>query len=116
MIIGIDIGTTSVCAVLLDKSTKRILKTLNTKNPSHLSGKKDFERLQDPDVILDTVLSLADTLFSYAGEGKISSIGISSQMHGILYTDKDMNALSPLYTWQDARGSEIISDGVSYAE
>ena len=116
MIIGIDIGTTSVCAVLLDKSTKRILKTLNTKNPSHLSGKKDFERLQDPDVILDTVVSLADTLFLYAGEGKIGSIGISSQMHGILYTDKDMNALSPLYTWQDARGSEIISDGVSYAE
>jgi sedoheptulokinase len=26
-------------------------------------------------------------------------------MHGILYTDKDGNALSPLYSWQDERGN-----------
>ena len=26
-------------------------------------------------------------------------------MHGILYVDADGNAVSPLYTWQDARGS-----------
>ena len=35
----------------------------------------------------------------------IHSIGVTGQMHGILYVDADGNAVSSLYTWQDARGS-----------
>ena len=38
----------------------------------------------------------------------LSGLG-SQQMHGIVYVDKEGNCVSPLYTWQDARGS--IYDG-----
>ena len=34
----------------------------------------------------------------------IERIGVTGQMHGILYLDGEGNAVSPLYTWQDARG------------
>ena len=37
-------------------------------------------------------------------------------MHGILYADESGRAISPLYTWQDARGNLEYKDGKSYAE
>ena len=45
------------------------------------------------------------------GTGKtITSIGITGQMHGILYVDESGRGLSPLYTWQDR-----ICAGVSFS-
>lgn len=37
-------------------------------------------------------------------------------MHGILYTDKNGSALSPLYTWQDGRGNNTYRSNKSYSE
>jgi sedoheptulokinase len=37
----------------------------------------------------------------------VSAIGITGQMHGILYLDERGNPVSPLYTWQDRRGEEL---------
>lgn len=45
----------------------------------------------------------------------IKGIGLSGQMHGILYVDAEGLAVSPLYTWQDMRGSLLYKDGISYA-
>lgn len=50
-------------------------------------------------------------LFPYA-----AGIGITGQMHGILYTDGKGQAVSPLYTWQDQRGLRKTKDGESLAE
>lgn len=36
-------------------------------------------------------------------------------MHGILYVNAEGEAVSPLYTWQDMRGSLLYKDGMSYA-
>lgn len=32
-------------------------------------------------------------------------IGLTGQMHGIVYIDQTGTCVSPLYTWQDGRGS-----------
>ena len=45
----------------------------------------------------------------------VSVIGVTGQMHGILYIDEAGNALSPLYTWQDGRGNLKYKD-TTYAE
>jgi sedoheptulokinase len=37
-------------------------------------------------------------------------------MHGIVYTDAEGMAVSPLYTWQDERGNETAPDGRKYVE
>ena len=60
-------------------------------------------REQDVEKITQTALSVIETLFERYPD--IHSIGVTGQMHGILYVDADGNAVSPLYTWQDARGS-----------
>lgn len=42
-------------------------------------------------------------------------VGITGQMHGIVYTNKNGNAVSPLYTWQDLRGNLPYKD-TTYAK
>lgn len=100
--IGIDIGTTTICSVLIDAETKTLLDTVTKPNKSTLAAAQSFERLQDPAKILDTCIAMANHyLISHSD---IASIGITGQMHGILYVDQKGRAVSPLFTWQDGRG------------
>ncbi len=110
--IGIDIGTTSICGICVDCENGVILKALTLANDSFIETDKSFERIQDSEKILKKVFELVESLV----DENTVSIGFSNQMHGILYTDKDGNALSPLYIWQDARGNEIYKNGKTYAE
>ncbi len=102
--IGLDIGTTSICATKFDWETKQSI-TLSERNDSGISGSQ-FEKLQDVSVIRTHVEDLINAL----GTSDVDAIGISSQMHGILYIDPQGNAVSPLITWQDERGNESFHD------
>ena len=44
------------------------------------------------------------------------AIGLTGQMHGMLYVDETGRAVSPLYTWQDRGGDQIWKDGLTYAQ
>lgn len=111
-ILGIDIGTTGICGVVADTSSGEMIKNITRKNTSFISSENDFERIQDADSIFDIVFGIIDELF----DEEISAIGFSGQMHGILYTNENGKALSPLYIWQDQRGAKEYKDGRTYAE
>ena len=108
---GLDIGTTTVSAAVRDDRAG-ILTTRTLENNSFLPG-KNWERLQDPAVILDISLSLVTQLLQ--AHPDIAAIGISTQMHGILYLDQNGVPCSPLYTWQDGRGDLPHDDSRSWA-
>ncbi|MDR0405700.1 MAG: hypothetical protein LBH54_02770 [Clostridiales bacterium] len=108
--IGLDIGTTSICAVKTDADSGEVKLSRTRANNAAIDGTAEFEKLQDADVIAETVREL----LAEAGGG--AAIGLTGQMHGILYTDANGNAVSPLYTWQDRRGDEPYKDGLTYAE
>lgn len=103
IVIGVDIGTTSISINLIEQTTGRVVKSATYSNNSSMSSKDDFSDLQDPEVICEIV---SKSLIEITREYDISSIGITGQMHGIVYIDKDGNAVSPLYTWRDACGNE----------
>lgn len=111
-ILGIDIGTTTVTALVLSTDKSEILKSCTLKNDSFIEG-RDFEKLQDPSIIIETVKSAAKNVTKSLN---IDAIGITGQMHGILYLDKGNKPCSPLMIWQDERGNEIYKNGLSYAE
>jgi len=47
----------------------------------------------------------------------VASVGLTGQMHGILFVNKNGKAVSPLYTWQDQKGNQIIfGKNISYCE
>lgn len=110
-VIGIDIGTTSICAVLVDSEKAEIIKSLTKKNNSFIASDKAYERIQNPEIIMQTVYGLLDEI----GTDGVGAIGFSGQMHGIVYTDKNGSACSPLYTWQDERASQQSESGKTYA-
>lgn len=110
--IGIDIGTTGICGVCVDTSSGKILKTVSRANNCFIETDKEYEKIQDGEKILNKVCEIIDELF----DNNTASIGFSNQMHGIIYTDKNGKALSPLYIWQDGRGNLPYRDGKTYAQ
>lgn len=110
--IGIDIGTSTICGVALDFDKKRS-ESISKVNDATLSSGNSWEKIQDPERILSIVLQLLDEFLHRYDD--IKGIGITGQMHGILYTDRSGNSVSPLITWQDGRGNLAYSDGLSYA-
>lgn len=110
--IGIDIGTSSICGVAYNPETGTT-DIVSRANCSSVPSCCHDEKLQDPEVIMACVRSIADELLDAHADAV--SVGLSGQMHGILYVDRDGNALSPLYTWQDGRGNRTMDSGRSYA-
>lgn len=100
MYLGLDIGTTSVCAVLLDDRGRCAFTATEPNRFAH--AEENGERTQE----IEKILTLCENLYTRAKEhGAISSVGVSGQMHGILYVDENGKSLSPLYSWQDGKGN-----------
>jgi sedoheptulokinase len=112
-LLGLDIGTTTICGLLLDASAGRILDVVTEPNASRLPGAHPDESLQDPEMILSAATGLLGALTGAARP--VAGIGVTGQMHGILYLDATGHPDSPLYTWQDGRGERELADGRTYA-
>lgn len=109
--LGIDIGTTSICGVLYDTQIRSVKKAITRANDSMISEEGGCY-LQDSERILSIVYELMENL----QEGVlIEALGVTGQMHGILYTDAEGRAVSPLITWKDSRGNDVFQAGKSYA-
>lgn len=110
--LGIDIGTSSICGIVYNTVSKDIVSIAKINNTDMLSCNV-WEKVQDANAIVDIVLDLIQELRIHIWD--IKGIGLSGQMHGILYVNAEGEAVSPLYTWQDMRGSLLYKDGMSYA-
>ena len=103
-ILGIDIGTTKIAGVLLEVPGNRVVNVISRESGADLASAHDWEKIQDPELIVETAGSIIGELKDSAEE-KVACIGISSQMHGFLYLNEAGQSISPLYTWQDSRAA-----------
>ena len=104
--LGLDIGTTTVSAVVVENGVVR--KSITKPHDSFLQDRPAWERTQDVAVLKAAALAAVETL---TDEFAVERIGITGQQHGILYLDAQGQPLSPLYTWQDGRGNLPLEDG-----
>lgn len=114
-VIGIDIGTTTVSAVVLETDgagEQKLLTSRTVPNDSFLKGEA-WERIQDAEKLTEKAKGVLDELL--AAYPEVAAIGLTGQMHGIVYTDRDGRAVSPLYTWEDGRGDLPEFDGETAA-
>ena len=102
--IGIDIGTTTISAVVLDVANGETLDVDTIANASDILSDFTWEKMQDVEQITERVRQLLESMYNRHAE--VKAIGITGQMHGILYVDGAGNAVSPLYTWQDERAGQ----------
>lgn len=109
--LGLDIGTTSISAVVCEDNSVIASRTID--NDSNLSG-EEWESLQDAEKILALSCELLTSLF--AEFPAISGIGVTGQMHGILYLDAEGDPISPLINWKDGRGDLLADDQKTWAQ
>ena len=104
--VGIDIGTTTISGVVLDSTEKESAKILEAKtieNGCFIATEMEWERIQDANAIVKKAVNLLDYFLDRYPD--VERIGLTGQMHGIVYVDNEGKCVGPLYTWQDARGS-----------
>lgn len=99
--IGIDIGTTSICGVVIDTQTGKVVCSRTEPNDTFIETKKTWEKIQDTEKIIAAAKKILKAFEDYP----TLVIGLTGQMHGIVYVDEKGKAVSPLYTWQDGRGN-----------
>lgn len=118
--IGIDIGTTSICGIAYDIELRKIIKSITKNSDAFIKTSHSWERIQSVEKIINTAQEILDELISL----ETVSIGVTGQMHGMVYVDNKGSNLSNLYTWQDERGllpykdttyAEFIGDPFGYA-
>ncbi len=109
--IGVDIGTTSVCGVVIDVEKGCVIQSCTKNSNAFLEGCAEWEKIQDVNKIMTVATEILDGFL----DDEVAVIGVTGQMHGIVYTNKTGNAVSPLYTWQDERGNLPYKD-TTYAK
>ena len=110
--VGIDIGTTTVSAVVYDVDGKEQVEAYSVPHNSYVYS--DIFSEQSVSAIMEKSEKLLyHILNTYDG---IISIGISGQMHGIAYIDKDLRPISNLINWQDKRADQALDGKKSACE
>ena len=107
-VLGIDIGTTSICVILYQMEKKEVLFNRSIQNAFLEQG--GFR--QDADAIVGKVRKLLKEMDGLT----FDAVGISSQMHGIVYVGADGKAVTPLYTWKEECGKLPFRNRESYEE
>ena len=107
MKLGFDIGTTTISCVVLENN--KVIDSKTIINDSFICDTKT----QDVNRIIEKSLSL---IHEFLSKYPIESIGLTGQMHGILYLNEKGKAISPLYTWQENCASSIIDEINQYTK
>lgn len=111
--LGIDVGTSKIAVLAMEVATGDSVWLRHTKTPD-LIGCKPGEHLQDAVMVIH---SIDEVLREYPYWSDTAVIGVTGQMHGIVYLNEKGVAVSSLYTWEDRRSSrQNPSSGKSYAE
>ena len=83
--LGIDLGTTSISAVVINADSGLVLAEKVIANGSWIASPNPWESIQDPIWLRDASLKLLDDLLQRYPS--VAVIGLTGQMHGILYLD-----------------------------
>jgi sugar (pentulose or hexulose) kinase len=109
LLIGLDLGTTTLTALALDADSGRVRRSVTRPNTCDVTARADRERGRSEwdaaaiaGLALDCLRELADGL-----DGReIAGLGVTGQQHGVVLIDGRGQPLTPLINWQDKRGDE----------
>lgn len=113
-VIGLDIGTTTISGAVVDTDSRQALAVRTVPGGSFIKTASKWERIQDAGQITGTAKAVLDELTGLYPDAQ--AIGLTGQMHGIVYVDQKGESVSPLYTWQDGRGNLPGADGKSLVD
>jgi xylulokinase len=106
LLLGIDLGSSSVKASVIDGETGQCLVSdYYPEDEMQIIAVKTGWAEQDPEIWWKNMKNAILSCVSRLGGRKkaIGAIGISYQMHGLVLTDKNRNVLRPSIIWCDSR-------------
>jgi xylulokinase len=108
-LMGFDIGTTSTRCILIDRNGKLISSA--TKEYPMDTPKPGWAE-QDPESWWDAAIATVKEVLSLSNIDPvdISAIGLSGQMHGSVFLDKDGKVIRPALLWCDQRTKDQCED------
>jgi len=111
-VLGIDIGTTSISALVLDTDRHQVVQKATRPGQAFLDGGDPTCREQHCQVILDCLRRvLLDLQDQDPRALEVDALSITGQMHGGLLLDRNRNPVTPLITWQDRRTLDRAPSG-----
>ena len=104
-VIGVDIGTTGVRAVVFDLEGRALGEAYRE---VRLSTPRPDRAEQDPDAIVAAVFEVIPQALASAGEVSPVAVGLSSPLHTLLAVGGNGRPLTPLHTWADNRAARQV--------
>lgn len=109
LVIGLDMGTTSVKAVVFNLNGQLVAEAeemIETYYPE-----ADWAE-QNPEEIVKASASAMKSVIekAQANDGEILTVGISAAMHSLVCVDENMNPLSQAIIWSDTRSSQLAEE------
>lgn len=105
--VGVDIGTTTISVVVFDIEHKKSVEIHSVPHHSYIFT--DIYSEQDVFAILEQTEEMLDQLIKRYPH--VVSIGITGQMHGIVYVNGNGEPISNLINWQDKRADQELENG-----
>ncbi|MCA8999803.1 MAG: hypothetical protein KDA80_22600, partial [Planctomycetaceae bacterium] len=104
ILLGLDLGTTSHSVVAID-GQRRVVAEWNRDHHAEVSGLPSGYAEQNPKIHLNSAVSLLKDIAAQCPEPPVG-LGITGQMHGVVFSDGAGRAVSPVITWQDKRAAQ----------
>lgn len=103
--LGIDIGTSSVRAILFDG--RGMQKSVASIECSLITTGEGLAEI-DPDFVFNSVISVIGSCIERSGIDRkhVAGAGFSCQMHSLMAVDEAGSPLTKLLTWADTRGKK----------
>ncbi len=103
LLLGIDIGTSSVKAILFDPDTVGVAAAAQREYPIHKPTPECAE--QNPDDWWNATVEVVNRAVEQAGRRDVIAIGLCGQMHGTVMLDAQNRSIHPAIIWADQRSA-----------
>jgi sugar (pentulose or hexulose) kinase len=113
LILGIDLGTTTISALALDTDGGAIVAACTLPNKAETTSPTDKLRGRcewDVRAIANTACACLKDVAGHVAnrQHELAGVGITGQQHGVLVVDRTPTPLTPFINWQDRRAEESL--------
>ncbi len=110
LVLGLDLGTTTITALALDVDSGAIVASETLANAAEIvspqtSGRSEWDAERIAAAAFQALHRVADAVADRASE--LAGIGLTGQQHGVLLVDPSLKPEGPFINWQDRRAADI---------
>ena len=112
--LGLDIGTTTITAVVVDVKSGEVVTVQSAANDAEVTlgeDKKKGRSEWDAECMMQVAFGVMKQAVD--GVGHVDGVGVTGQMHGMLLVD-DGSPVGSFVGWQDRRGMDVMNAGETY--